>query len=221
MRAVAIGGIGALVGACAWFAAGLGAADARDTAAYLADRARGVACVAVPVLRRVVLALAERARAAKAAVGQRSRPAFRPGEVSDMVEIVSLGLTAGLSFDAALGMYCERTSSALSRRMAEARFSWQVGIAPREDALLEAARDLEAPALARFGTTVCQALRFGAPVSEALMNLGREVRLENVARVERAIERAPVKILIPTGTLILPALLLAIVGPLLAASGMI
>ena len=221
MRAVAIGGVGVLVGACAWFAAGLGGADARDAAAYLAGRVRDAARVALPLLRRVWAAVAARFLAVQEVVHNRSRQAFRPGEVSDMVEIVSLGLTAGLSFDAALGMYCERTSSALSRRMAEARFSWQVGIAPREDALLEAARDLEAPSQARVGTTVCQALRFGAPVSEALMNLGREVRLENVARVERAIERAPVKILIPTGTLILPALLLAIVGPLLAASGMI
>ena len=39
--------------------------------------------------------------------------------------------------------------------------------------------------------------------------------------VEREIERAPVKLLIPTGTLILPALLLSIVGPLLAAADMV
>ena len=37
---------------------------------------------------------------------------------------------------------------------------------------------------------------------------------------KREIERAPVKLLIPTGTLILPALLLSILGPLLGAGGM-
>ena len=46
-----------------------------------------------------------------------------------------------------------------------------------------------------------------------------KARVQDV--LEREIERAPVKMLIPTGTLILPALLLSIVGPLLAASGMI
>ncbi len=35
------------------------------------------------------------------------------------------------------------------------------------------------------------------------------------------LERAPDKLLIPTATLILPALLLSILGPLLAAGGMI
>ena len=72
----------------------------------------------------------------------------------------------------------------------------------------------------RFGATVCQALAFGAPVSDALLAQSREIREANRAEIERAIERAPVKILIPTGTLILPALLLAILGPLLSASGM-
>ena len=45
-------------------------------------------------------------------------------------------------------------------------------------------------------------------------------RANNSAEVEREIERAPVKLLIPTGTLILPALLLSILGPLLGAGGM-
>ena len=48
----------------------------------------------------------------------------------------------------------------------------------------------------------------------------REIRAAHRAAVEREIERAPVKLLIPTGTLILPALLLSILGPLLGAGGM-
>ena len=47
-----------------------------------------------------------------------------------------------------------------------------------------------------------------------------EIRAAHRAAVEREIERAPVKLLIPTGTLILPALLLSILGPLLGAGGM-
>ena len=46
------------------------------------------------------------------------------------------------------------------------------------------------------------------------------MRAAHRAEVERRIERAPVKLIIPTGTLILPALLLSILGPLLAAGGM-
>ena len=57
-------------------------------------------------------------------------------------------------------------------------------------------------------------------VAETLAAQSREIRAAHRAAVEREIERAPVKLLIPTGTLILPALLLSILGPLLGAGGM-
>ena len=56
--------------------------------------------------------------------------------------------------------------------------------------------------------------------AETLAAQSREIRAAHRAAVEREIERAPVKLLIPTGTLILPALLLSILGPLLGAGGM-
>ena len=62
--------------------------------------------------------------------------------------------------------------------------------------------------------------RVGAPLAETLAAQSREIRAAHRAAVEREIERAPVKLLIPTGTLILPALLLSILGPLLGAGGM-
>lgn len=65
-----------------------------------------------------------------------------------------------------------------------------------------------------------QALALGAPLAETLAAQSREIRAAHRAAVEREIERAPVKLLIPTGTLILPALLLSILGPLLGAGGM-
>lgn len=75
-------------------------------------------------------------------------------------------------------------------------------------------------ALETFAIAVSQALELGAPLAETLEGQGREMRAAHRAEVERRIERAPVKLIIPTGTLILPALLLSILGPLLAAGGM-
>ena len=70
-------------------------------------------------------------------------------------------------------------------------------------------------------THLGQAHVLGAPLADTLARQGIEMRSAHRADVERQIERAPVKLLVPTGTLILPALLLSILGPLLAASGMI
>lgn len=143
------------------------------------------------------------------------------GDVSEMIDVIRLGLSAGLSADAAIALYCEHRDSALSRRMDRARMSWQMGVSGREDELLAVARDMDVRALESFAVAVGQALALGAPLADTLARQGRECRAAHRAEVERQIERAPVKLLIPTGTLILPALLLSILGPLLAASGMI
>ncbi len=105
--------------------------------------------------------------------------------------------------------------------MDRARLSWQVGLATRGEELLRVAHDLGLRPLESFAVAVSQALSLGAPLAETLAGQSREIRSAHRAQVEREIERVPVKLLIPTGTLILPALLLSIVGPLLAASGML
>ena len=149
-----------------------------------------------------------------------SRASATLSEVSEMIDIVRLGLSAGLSFDAAVGMYCDGRSAGLSTRLAQARVSWQSGLTTREEELQAVAHEVGLRALEVFAVAVSQALELGAPLSETLEGQSREIRAAHRAEVERQIERAPVKLLIPTGTLILPALLLSILGPLLAAGGM-
>ena len=149
-----------------------------------------------------------------------SSPSATLGEVSEMIDVVRLGLSAGLSFDAALEIFCAHRSTPLSKRLDRARLSWQMGMGSREGELLRVARDLDVRALETFAVAVGQALALGAPLADSLAAQGREIRAAHRAAVEREIERAPVKLLIPTGTLILPALLLSILGPLLGAGGM-
>lgn len=143
------------------------------------------------------------------------------GEISEMIDVVRLGLSAGLSFDAALELYCANRTGRLADLLSEARMSWQMGLGTREEELSRVACVLGERALESFAAAVSQALGLGAPLSETLAGQSREIRLAHRADVEREIERIPVKLLIPTGTLILPALLMSIVGPLLAASGML
>ncbi len=135
-----------------------------------------------------------------------------------MIDVVTLGLTAGLSFDSSLELYCERYDDVLSRRLRQAILSWRIGAATREEALQAAARDLGVESLARFSAAVCEALAFGSPLAESLERQAQVIRDEQRSRVEEDIERVPVKMLIPLGTLIVPAMLLAILGPLLGAA---
>lgn len=135
-----------------------------------------------------------------------------------MIDVVTLGLAAGLSFDASLELYCERYDDPLSETLGRAMLSWRVGTATREEALEDAARDLGLASLSRFASVVCEALAFGSPLAESLERQAQVIRDEQRGRVEEEIERVPVKMLIPLGTLIVPAMLLAILGPLLGSA---
>lgn len=194
-------------------ATGLDRADARK----LAEACRCEAVLVIAAARSVTNVLTVRL---KGALGAGSSTQVSLSEVSEMIDVVRLGLSAGLSFDAALEVFCANRRSTLALRLERACMAWQVGVGTREDELLAAARDLDVRALETFAITVGQALALGAPLAETLAAQSREIRAAHRATVEREIERAPVKLLIPTGTLILPALLLSILGPLLGAGGM-
>ena len=210
----------ALVGvaACLWalsvFAAtGLERAEAHK----IAEACKREAVLVVAAGRSAIDALTVRV---KDAIGTGGPAQVSLGEVSEMIDVVRLGLSAGLSFDAALEIFCANRRSVLAVRLERAYMAWRVGVGTREDELLAAACDLDVRALETFAITVGQALALGAPLAETLAAQSREIRAAHRAAVEREIERAPVKLLIPTGTLILPALLLSILGPLLGAGGM-
>lgn len=135
-----------------------------------------------------------------------------------MIDVVTLGLAAGLSFDASLELYCERYDNPLSDALRRAMLSWRIGAATRGEALEDAARELGIASLSRFASVVCEALAFGSPLAESLERQAQVIRDEQRGRVEEEIERVPVKMLIPLGTLIVPAMLLAILGPLLGSA---
>ncbi len=139
-------------------------------------------------------------------------------QMPEMLDMLTLGLSAGLSFDTAVGMYCERSQEELSQALSAARLTWQMGIVTRQQALRKLADDLESPVFARFASSVAEALEFGTPLAATLEQQAEVLRDEQRSQVEEEIEKVPVKMLIPLGTLIVPAMLLAILGPLLSSA---
>jgi tight adherence protein C len=139
-------------------------------------------------------------------------------DLPEMLDILTLGLSAGLSFDASLELYCERSKKGLSVALRAALESWRMGISTRDEALQAVADDLALAALRRFADAVSQALAFGSPLAAVLEQQAQAIRDEQRSQVEEQIEKVPVKMLIPLGTLIVPAMLRAVLGPLLGAS---
>ena len=184
-----------------------GIASVRD-AASAGGLSRALAVLAsLPPVRMA----RERARRA-----ERRSDAIR--ELPTMLDVVTLGLSAGLSFDASLELYCQRYHTRLADALGEALLSWRMGALARDDALSQLAEQLDVAALRRFAGAVSQSLAFGAPLVETLELQAQAIRDEQRSEMEAEIERVPVKMLIPLGTLIVPAMLLSIMGPLLGSS---
>lgn len=206
----------------AWLALALGAAVLGGASAHLiaSRRPGGVSGERLMGrLGRVTRGIAELplARRARAAEEAERRRAGCLSELPALLDVVTLGLSAGLSFDASLELYCSRNESELARAFDEAMTAWRIGVRSRQEALWELADGLGVPALMRFASVVGEALAFGAPLAETLEGQARVIRDEQRAQVEERIERVPVKMLIPLGTLVVPAMFLAILGPLLGS----
>lgn len=139
-------------------------------------------------------------------------------EMPELLDILSLGLSAGLSFDAALEMYCASSATSLSNKMREAMTSWQMGLYSRREALQKLSERLNVVSLQQFCFAVCEALSFGAPLAATLERQSDALREEQRSLTQERIEEVPVRMLVPLGTLVVPAMLLAILGPLLAAA---
>ncbi len=135
--------------------------------------------------------------------------------IDDLADIVGMCIRSGLSFDSSLSLYCEKFDNALSKEMHLALLSWQGGMISRSRALQEMADKIGSAYLKRFNDTVIQAVTYGSPLAEMLARFSHDIRTEKRARIEEKIAKAPVKMLVPTGICILPAMLILVAGPVI------
>lgn len=132
-----------------------------------------------------------------------------------LCDITAMGIDAGLSFDAAIALYCGRFDNELSRRLSTCHESWMHGLAARGEALARLAVEVDSAAVKRFADTAARAVSRGAPLAGMLRSLAVELRQSRKTEIERKVAKAPVKMLVPTGVCILPAMLLVVMGPML------
>lgn len=135
--------------------------------------------------------------------------------VDVMADIVAMGVRSGLSFDAALDLFCDKFDNRLAHEMRDCKLQWTSGFASREKALEALASRVGSKALKRFSETSLQAIHYGSPLASMLASFSRDIRQRRKSAIERQIEKAPIKLLIPTGTCILPAMLILVMGPVL------
>ena len=186
--------IGALAGAL------VGAAVSPELGLLLGAVGAG-AGLALP---RLVLRRLERERARELERG-----------LPEMLEVLALGLRSGLSFDRSFQLYSDHFPSSFAHACAVARKSWSLGLRTRDEALRELARSYSSDQLGHAVERIVRSLRFGSSLAPDLEAAAAEARARRRSLVEERIAKAPVKMMVPTGALILPAMLILIMGPIL------
>lgn len=146
---------------------------------------------------------------------ERARANALERHLSEMLEVVSLGLRSGLSFDRSFELYGSHFDSALATASARAQRRWNLGLMTREEALRDLAASYDSALFGRVIENAIRSLRFGSSLSESFESAAAEARAVYRACVEEKVAKAPVKMMVPTGTLILPAMLLLVLGPVL------
>jgi tight adherence protein C len=133
----------------------------------------------------------------------------------EMLDVVALGMRSGLSFDSSLMIYTTHFDTALSHEIALAQKKWTSGLDRRDDALRTLAKSYDSKLFLRCVETIVRSIRFGTQMAENLERAAAQARVVYRTSREEAVAKAPVKMMIPTGTLILPAMLIMVLGPVI------
>lgn len=113
-------------------------------------------------------------------------------------------------------MYIGHFDTLLSRSLASARQQWALGLARRDDALRSVAETYDSALFSRAIESVIRSLRYGSSLGGGARGDGARRRGRRIVRSSRnQVAKAPVKMMVPTGTLMLPAMLILVLGPML------
>lgn len=143
------------------------------------------------------------------------RTAELEAHLPEMLDVIALAMRSGLSFDGSVRLYAGHFDTMLARELTLAQRQWSSGLERRDEALRKLSASYDSPLFERLVETLVRSLRFGSSMVASLEEDAREARSVYRAQREERIAKAPVKMMIPTGTLILPAMLIMVLGPVL------
>lgn len=155
------------------------------------------------------------------AIWLRSRASERRQAIEDAfpnaLDLLQISVEAGLGFDAAMirvGNELRASAPAVAEEFLAAQQEIQAG-RTRERALLDMANRMGVDEVLSFANVVNQSMRFGTSMSDTLITYATEMRRARELRAQEKANRLPVLMSGVMATLMLPALVLLVVGPVL------
>jgi tight adherence protein C len=133
-------------------------------------------------------------------------------ELPRAIDLISIGIEAGMGFDQALISVRRRTKGPLSEEFGIASAEINLGRS-RSEALSHLADRLDMEDLRLFVGAVLESFLSGSSLVDTLRIQAETVRIRQRQRVQEKVMKAPVKILIPLVFFVFPTLMVVILGP--------
>ncbi|GAB4476526.1 MAG: type II secretion system F family protein [Anaerolineae bacterium] len=131
----------------------------------------------------------------------------------DALDLMSICVEAGLSFDQAMTKVSEKwEDNELARAFARVIREIQLGKTRRE-ALRNMSENIEVPDVTSFAGAIIQADQLGVSISRVLKIQADQMRVKRRQRAQEKAQQAPVKMMIPMVFFIFPTIWIVLLGP--------
>jgi tight adherence protein C len=128
------------------------------------------------------------------------------------LDLLTISVEAGLSFDAALTRVVDKYNNAFSRELSIMLNEVRLG-RPRLEALDDVGRRCKVEELSNFIQAIIQSEQLGVGVANVLRIQSEEIRRKRRQRAEEQGQKAPLKMLFPMVGCIFPTLFIVLLGP--------
>jgi tight adherence protein C len=130
----------------------------------------------------------------------------------DALDMLTIGVEAGLAFESALVRVGEKWDNALCQEFRRAVGEMRIGVG-RDEALQRMAARCGVEEIQSFIAVLVQSSTLGVSIAQVLHGQAAEVRAKRRMRAEELARQAGTKMIIPLVFLIFPAMFVVILGP--------
>lgn len=142
----------------------------------------------------------------------RKRQAEIMKTLPDIMDLLTVSVEAGLTFDSALSKVVEKMSGSLSKEFGIVLQELKVGKSKKES-MFEMADRLGVQDLRSFVGAVVQADQLGVSLGRVLRIQSEQIRQNRKQRIQEKAMKAPIKMLIPMIIFIFPSIFIVLLGP--------
>lgn len=133
-------------------------------------------------------------------------------KLPDALDLMTICVDAGLTFDGAMDKVYEKWRDPLSIEFGRVIYEMQLGKSRRQ-ALRDMVERIEVPDVTSFVASVLQADQLGVSIGKVLRIQSEQMRVRRRQRAEEKAQQAPIKMLFPLVFLVFPAMFIVLLGP--------